>query len=78
MGEDPDVVRICRSRYSHVISEWIVAESACESVGPATRVHDRVIVDLIEVVTTVIICLLYQLAHHPGRCVLLSKIHHKR
>lgn len=75
MGEDPDVVRICRSRYSHVVTEGIVAESAHEDVGPAARVHDGVIVDLIEVVTTVVVRLLYQLAHHPGRCVLLSRVH---
>lgn len=72
MREDPGVVGVCRPGHPHVFTAGVVAENTCQGLGPAARLNDGIIIDLVEVVTPVFVRFLYQLAHHPRRCVLFS------
>lgn len=73
--ENPHVVGVRRSRHSDVCAQRIVPENPGQGLSPPGRVHDGVVVDLVEVVATILVRLLYQCANYPGRRVLFCYVY---
>lgn len=72
--EDSAVVRVSRSSHAHVPSEGIVPKYGSESLRPAGRIDDSVVVNLVEVVTTILVGMRYKLAHYlRGRVLQVRK-----
>lgn len=70
VGENPSIVGIRRSGHTHVPPEGVRPQDRRERSRPAERVHDRIVINLVEVVTSVVVCILDEGAHHVRRRIL--------